>query len=77
MAGPYEYNLFPFLRVQMQTSGTSCDAKEDTISDVGRPHGVKFNSLNCGRPDCASYSLGYIWRTTLTERVVEFLERYN
>ena len=61
----------------MQTSGMSCDAKEDTISDVGRPHGMELNSLNCGRSDCASYAAGYFWRTTLTERVVEFLERYN
>ena len=43
----------------MQTSGMSCDAKEDTISDVSRPHGVELNSLNCGRSDCASYAVGY------------------
>ena len=61
----------------MQTSGMSCDAKEDTVSDVGRPHGMELNRLNCSRSDCASYASSYFWRTTLTERVVEFLERYN
>jgi hypothetical protein len=54
-----------------------CDGKEDTIFDAGRPQRVDLNSLNGSRSDCASDPLDYFFRTTLTERVVEFLERYN
>jgi hypothetical protein len=61
----------------MQTSGTSCLEKEDAIFDAGRPQSVDLNSHNCNRSEYAGRTVGHFAHTTLTERVVEFLERYN
>ena len=60
----------------MQTSGMSCDEKEDTIFDTGR-QSMDLSNLNWSHSGSASHAVDYFFRTTLTERVVEFLERYD
>ena len=62
---------------KMQDSGTRVEAGEKRSSIEDRP--LRAGSGNAGRgcATCAGHALGYFPRTTLTERVVEFLERYN
>jgi len=61
---------------KMQTSGMICDEKEDTIFDIGH-QSMDLSRLNWSHAGSANHALDYFFRTTLTERVVEFLERYN
>jgi len=60
----------------MQISGTRGNEREGIVSDDGLPQTVGTNRQHRGCPDCAGYTPVYFLRTSLTERVVEFLERY-
>ena len=60
----------------MQTSGMICDENEDTIFDTGHKS-IDLSNTNWSHSGSANHALDYFFRTTLTERVVEFLERYN
>ena len=59
----------------MQTSGMSVDEREDRISDDSHPQRVDFARQIRACSNRAAHAPGYFPRTTLTERVVEFLER--
>jgi len=65
----------------MQPCGMTCsitdDDKEHAISADQRPKAPALSALKRRNPNDVFRALGHFPGTTLTERVVEFLEKYN
>jgi hypothetical protein len=61
----------------MHANGTAGDEREKTVLANDGSAAMVFDRLgDCGSPN-ASNAMDHLCGTTLTERVVKFLERYN